>query len=688
MIEQQDNRQFDDEELMDITRALIMESQEYQDEKLGPDREQAMDRYLRMPHGDEIDGRSQVTTSDVSDTIEWVLPSLLRVFISGEDIVDIQPREESDVMDAKIAKEWVNFVLMSENDGFTMLHNCLKNALLLKTGPVQCNWKTEVKSGPENYVGASEQEVMNHIQDPEYALRELIPRTVQTMQPALNPATMQPMMMPAEVTVYDIKGTRKTKSTKLNVEAFNPEEFLTTPDTTSVPDGGNFFAIRRHITLGEIRSLGYEIEDDTASGKLVSGYTSDGASSRDSTDRSGSYTEVNYQSAASTTDASLKKVWCYWCYVRIDQDGDGIPEWWLIVRTEDVFLGADHVHNPYLYTWSPVMIPGKWCGLSLADLVVDLQKLHTVLNRSILDYIYLVVNPRHEIAENMSNEHTLLDYQDPAMGGAIRTRVPGAVTPLVNAPLPAEAFNYIETIHMQRENRTGVTRYNQGIHADTLNKTASGIMSIMQAAQARVEMIARIFAETGFKKIVNGIISLTASHPEIAQEQMFRLNGKMVKLDPSKLRGKYDLVVNVGLGTGNKEQMLVHLNTLWEKQLQLLGIAGPDAQVPMVDLQNLFNTVKEMARNMGYRSSASFMRDPEQAQPNPQWQPPPNPELIKLDIEKQKLELEGKKAQLDHDYKMAMIDAKNLQVGAHIARDADIAHESTRSRETAKERGD
>lgn len=684
MIEQQDNRQFDDEQIMTMTQSLIEEAQEYCDEKLGPDRELATAYYLMEPLGNEIEGRSQVITSDVLDTIEWVMPSLMRVFMSGDEVVDIQPREESDTFDAQMAKEWVNFVLMNENDGFQLLYNTLKNGLLLKSGPVQCNWKQDYSSGPENYVGATQEEVMQLVQDQGYVAREIIPRMEQTEQMVVDPATLQPVMVPVQVQVFDVKGARKTFRKRLNVEAFPPEEFLTLPDTVSVPDGGTFFAVRRYETVGSLRAMGYEVDEDIPGGKIVFGYTDDGRAARDSVDRAGNAVDFEFQTAASTVDGSQRKVWCYWCYCKIDMDGDGLPEWWLVVRTQDRILSMEHVYAPYLYTWSPIPIPHKWVGLSLADMVVSLQALNTSLNRQILDYIYLTVNPRHEIADSNSNAFTLTDYADPSAGGAVRSRLPGAVTPLVNPPLPAEAFNYLESVHMQRENRTGITRYNQGIHADTLNKTASGIMSIMQAAQSRVEMIARIFAETLYKKLVYGILGLTAAHPDIAQEQVVRLGNKIQKLDPSKLRGRYDLVVNVGLGTGNKEQMLVHLDTLWQKQMEMMGFAGPGSAQPIVDLKNLYHTVREMAKNMGYRSVSAFAADPQETPPDPNWQPPPNPDLIKLEIERTKVDNDFKIKMAEIEIKGQELRLKEMALGVEAAAKVD---ESGRSQEAQDRRG-
>ena len=42
-------------------------------------------------------------------------------------------------------------------------------------------------------------------------------------------------------------------------------------------------------------------------------------------------------------------------------------------------------------------------------------------------------------------------------------------------PLQPQVFQFLEFMNTMKENRTGITRYNQGMDANSLNKTATGI---------------------------------------------------------------------------------------------------------------------------------------------------------------------------------------------------------------------
>ena len=196
----------------------------------------------------------------------------------------------------------------------------------------------------------------------------------------------------------------------------------------------------------------------------------------------------------------------------------------------------------------------------------------------------------------------------------------GHILPLDTPLVAAQAFPMLEYIDGVRENRTGVTRYMQGLDADTLNKTASGINQIMTAAQQRVELIARVFAETGVKDLFRKILELVNRHQ--SAPRIIRLRNRWVPMDPREWNTEMDVSISVGLGTGNKDQMLMHLRNLLEIQVQAIRMQG-GVDGPLVRLENVYNTLARLVENAGLKSADPYFTDPAQRPPAPP--PPPTP---------------------------------------------------------------
>ena len=247
-------------------------------------------------------------------------------------------------------------------------------------------------------------------------------------------------------------------------------------------------------------------------------------------------------------DPAIRKLWLYRIWIKADRDGDGIAEWNHLYRVGSTILSEEEVDYPNIYSICPILWPHRFVGLSLSDLLFDLQELQTALNRQILDAVYLTNNPRSEVVVGGLTEDTIPALLDNRIGGYVPVKAPGTVNPLLTTPLQPWTFNLLELWDQKREARTGVSRYSAGLDPNSLNKTATGVMQIMSAAARRIELIARIFAETGFKDRVRGILDLSAKYPEYVGERVLRLTGKQIELSAEQLRGRYDLIVNSGIG--------------------------------------------------------------------------------------------------------------------------------------------
>src|SRR5262249_6238296 len=307
-----------------------------------------------------------------------------------------------------------------------------------------------------------------------------------------------------------------------------------------------------------------------------------------------------------------------------DWDGDGIAERGKVTVAGG---GQEILDNepwdgplPFI-SLTPIPMPHRFFGLSIADLVMDLQLIKSTILRQILDNLYLSNNGRHIISDQVN----LDDLLTARPGGIVRLKngelpAQGHILPLDTPLVAAQALPMLEYIDGVRENRTGVTRYMQGLDADTLNKTASGINQIMTAAQQRVELIARIFAETGVKDLFRKILELVNRHQ--SAPRIVRLRNRWVPMDPREWNTQMDVSISVGLGTGNKDQMLVHLRSLLEIQVQAIRMQG-GVDGPLVRLENVYNTLAKLVENAGLKSPDAYFTDPTQRPPAAPPPPPP-----------------------------------------------------------------
>jgi hypothetical protein len=316
----------------------------------------------------------------------------------------------------------------------------------------------------------------------------------------------------------------------------------------------------------------------------------------------------------------------------------------------------------------------KHIGRSVAELLFEIEDLKTSLKRQIMDYLYRTTNPRAEIAANGVNEYTIADWMNNQPNGMVRVKHSGTVTPLYPPQLPPAIFSILEYTDQEKENEVGVSRFNQGLSPDTLNHTARGVVSIMNASAQRVEMIARIFAETGFRSLYEHILELTAEEPELVGNRLIRLtDGQETTITADEVEGKYDLVVSPGVGT-DKGQVVGMIMQLMQVYREMIAMgAGPEAEKSMVSWENLYNAVREMVKGMGFKNTTDFINDPQvpkkdkDGNPVKPKQQQPSPEMVKLQQDMKKFEaemkLEAKKHQDEMNLKNRELNLKERELG-------------------------
>ncbi|ADO44942.1 hypothetical protein Hydth_0542 [Hydrogenobacter thermophilus TK-6] len=526
--------------------------------------------------------RSKITLTDIADTIEWAMPSLMRIFFGGEDVVSIVGRQAEDVKKADILQELINFQIQNQNQGFLIFYKWFKDALIGGLGVVKCYWEREYETQKKEIVlGWDELQLAQH--DP-----TAVVESAQDLGNGIYRVALK------------ISRLSKNQPCLENVPA---TEFIFHPSTLSVKDSP-FVAHRKVVTVDYLKRKEKEGIYKNVD-KVIESASSDDLRYTQMADY---YLKPYKKYAVSESDQDLarRKVLLYECYTKYDINNDGLLEDVIITVGNNTILRIqENIYGrPPFFVLAPILEPYQLWGKSFADVLKDIQDLKTALVNQII--VNVGMNNDYKIAIN----DTLVNVQDivndkPVIRMKAGADIRQAIMPLPTQPLAPWSFNFLEYIEGTKENRTGITRYNQGLDGRSLNKTASGISMIMQAANQRLELIARIFAETGIKDLFSFLVYLNQQF--IDQKTVIRLTNKSLPIAPDDLSGEFDVVISAGIGVGTKQTNMANLQLLlqlYPKLLQL-GIATP---------KNVYNLVKNLIEEMGYKNVDDFLQDPEQAQ--------------------------------------------------------------------------
>lgn len=596
----------------DIRQAVIKRRDacaKFKDGKPSRDRKEAMQFYrgdnLAL-YGDSGDGLSTVVSRDTMEAIESMMPPLLRPFVAGEEVVSFDPVEAADEDSTKQGTEYVNFVFRRDNNILDVVQTALKDGLLLREGIAKTVIE-EVEAGPpETFEGLSEEEAT--------ALQSFAEEQKRVLagDVTLNPATglYSATLAPKKVTRY-------------RVHIIAPDEFLREERLASM-SAGSFFGHRKEIRVGDLIEQG--IDPDLAKTLQPGRPEKDDEQEERFSDEDSDATDATDASDWASDDLA-RPVWVDECYIRCDCSGEGVLEWRkvLLGGSNNILLSDEPCDDhPYSH-WTPIPIPHKLTGLSIHDLTRDVQINKTALQREYNNAMYLANRPQREVVDGMVNIDDLLQ---PAVGGIVRVKAANSVRTIPTggeAPFGA-ALQGIEYLDGVREARTGVTRYNQGMDANSLNKTATGMNIISNNSQQRQELVARQFGEF-LKDIFEKMLALVAQHAD--QGEVSRLTNKPFVPWPEQ----YDTTVSVGLGTNNKDQQVMHLAQLMQIDAQIIelqqGLNGP-----LLTAANVYEKLKDYVQAMGIKNN-KYYTDPADVQQQPQQQEQPDDPLAEQKLKSQ-----------------------------------------------------
>ncbi|PGH59452.1 hypothetical protein CRT60_00270 [Azospirillum palustre] len=621
----------DDDEFRGIVDAAIRDAVSFVDGEISSERTKALEYYNGKPFGDEEEGRSKVVITEVSDTIESMMPSLLRVFCAPERTVEFIPQGPEDVATAEQASDYCNYVFNRDNGGFSILNTWIKDGLLSKTGIVKFWWDETEKVETSDYTGLDDQTLMALMLDVDgdeataitahRSYQEEAPEQPPSMEGqgvAMTAASGQPQM----VTLHDVTVERRTKCGRIKIVPVPPEEFLIDRNARD-EENAVLVSHRREMPVGELISMGFTWDD--LEGLSTGGQATDLQTNQEVVARR---TETDVNRTASL-DPAQRPVMVYETWMRIDRDGDGIPELRrLIVAGPGCKILRDEPtdHVPFA-CWCPVPMPHTFFGRSVADLTMDIQRMKSVIMRQTLDNLVLANHPRMAVVEGQVNMDDVLNAE---MGAIYRMKTAGAVQPLAVPFTAAQSFPVLDYLDTVKESRTGLSRASMGLNPDSLQSTTKAAVSAtISAAQGKVEMLARLFAEQGLKKLFRGMLRLICKHQD--RERMIRLRNQWVPIDPRHWNAEMDCIVNVGLGNGREEEKLQALMMVKQTQEGIIQQYGPSN--PMVSLPQYKATLSAILEIAGYRDSGKFFLDPPANMP--QQPPAPDPKIVEAQTKAQ-----------------------------------------------------
>ena len=644
-----DDEGMTDEELASLCAQHEATAIGYYNAELAGEQEQAINYYYgKMDDVPSPDGSSKAIDYSVAVMVDNMLAAVLKPFVSAEEVVSFEPRGPEDVQAAEQATDYVNFIINSDNPGFQIMHDWFKDALLTKLGVVKVYWDENAKQ----------------------TMQEVPLNAMQLMQVQTDPAfvgaePIGPGMFTARFRRFE---------GRVVIENVPPEEFLLSPMSRSVEEAPYAAHKPKNYTRSDLILMGVDpevVEDLPASTNEL----------YDDPRRAARYQDEDWTGTSQSGGINSKPndiIDVLDEYVRVDFDGDGVAELRRVVRVNDVILLNEEVEYCPFATLCPVPMPHKVYGLSVADQAIETQRVKTAIKRGTLDNLYRSNNPRPVIAEGAYTQSTVEDLQSTAPGAEIRVKDIGQIDWLVTPFAADKSFAMMEYVAQEGEERTGSYRKGHGMNSEALKKNSSDTATAASidenARNERAEMVARIFAETGVKRMFRLILQLVHKYQQ--EERIVRLRNTFVPMDPRQWSPDMDLTISVGLGVGNKGEMIAQAMTVLDvmERISLTPFAS------LVTPDKVYNGIKRLLTATGVKNVDDFVNDPSQMPPQPEK---PDPAMLemqgKMQIAQAELQMKSQEAQLKNQLEQTKAEAQlqvkaaEAQAKAQIERERDAA---------------
>jgi len=552
---------------------------------------------------------------------------------------------------AQQATDYVNYVFNRQNNGFKILYDAFKDALISKTGIIKHYWEEKTEVTTENYDDLTEIEYQSILANDELEVMEHTEEVIQEAQEDENG-----MMVSPEVITHAVKVKRTKTSGQVRVMSVPPEEFLISRRSTSIEEA-NFVCHRVKKTVSDLIMEGY----DPKIVEELPTYTTNNAEYDEERIARFSFDDDSIPAQEGT--GASRKVWLEECYVHIDYNDDGIAELRKITKGGNIILDNEEIDMIPFSTICPIPIPHKFHGMSIADTVQDIQLIKSTIMRNLLDNMYLTNNARYAV---LAGQVELDDLLSSKPGGIVRMRAPGAVTALPTPQIQNYAFDMVKYLDSIREERSGVSKMTQGLNPDVLTShvTSGAVSAATESSMQRIELIARIFAETGIKDLFRNIYSLIQRYE--SRQKIAYLNGKFVPIDVSRWKEKLNCTVNVGVGSGSQNSKMQTMGSIMNI---VNALVDKGAMGTLISPDNIYNVLSEYITQAGYKNPDQFVSNPQNMPPKQPPQPTVEEKIAnqKAQLEIEKLKLQQQEMQIDTQIKAQELKLKARESAINLA---------------------
>ena len=574
----------DEVQIESIVSKAIEDAQDFIDSEVAPQRIKAQ-RYFdgEVDIGYE-EGRSRVVATKCREVVRGMKPSIQRIFLSNEKPVEFVPRGPEDVAMAEQATQFVSYKFQQHN-GYRILSDVFQDAMVKKAGIAYVYHREEMETEIHTFTNLTEEAFALLVEDDDVEVIE---------HEARMTISMDEMGMEVEMPEHDVKIARSIPHGDVCIESIPPEDFFVDRNARSM-DSYYIVGHSTEMTVGELLSMGFSLDD---------------LAGLDGSEYSTTQDEAEFERRGYTVDeaddenisGASKKITVTSAYMELDIEGTGQTKLYqfLCAGTSYKLLNfyeADYA--PYaIFECDPE--PHAFFGTSLVDLVMDDQDAATAMLRGVLDNVALTNNPALQVVEGQAAIDDLLNNE---IGRIIRVKSPSAVTEMTVPFTAGQTLPAMQYFDQLVDNKTGVSKMAQGLDPDVLKSTTATAIAASQEGQTgQAEVIARNFAEGGMRQMFRLMLDLMVKHAD--EEEMMRLNGSFVPVDPRSWETEMDLTVNVGIGTGRENERAAALQQAFAIQQQVYQTYGP--QNGIVTLTQLRNTMADMLALGGIRNADRY----------------------------------------------------------------------------------
>ena len=706
-------------------QAMITDSRDYEGSFLAGDRNKAQEYYYGLLPGLDSNGeikgsdttivedpsatyaeilgydketanRSTYVSTDVRDAIMLMLPSLIRLFAASENPVFLVPRSQDEVDQAQQATDYVNYVFWCDNPGFLILYGALKDALTVRTGFVKWWCDENKETTRKRFTKITADQVQQILLENPSAKLVHVGRPIPSGMPTPPPMPQSPPMPPPSglgstpppsgpspsptpmggpsgsapggpppsmpmgpppppPTFDEVIVQFEIDKPLIKIAGVPPEEMRLDRYARTFRDS-RLVGHERVVPIDQMIAMGYprELCMDHIQSQQINEFTME-AQLRNA----GRFMSTR------VGDGVLYGEW----YIKADKNGDGQPELrYICTMGDDHKIVSDEEANRIkfaLFSCDP--ISHTIVGDSIADYTEDIQKIKTNMMRGILDSLAESINPKTVVNELMVN---LDDALNDDLGAVIRTRGdPNSAVMYTQTPFVGQAaLPVVELMNDMLARRTGLTDAAKGLDPKAIqSSTQIGVEAVINGAQERVELVARVLCETGFRDLFTGLYNEICENPN--PPRTLRVNGKFIPFDTSTFDQSMSVEVNPNLGKGNDMVRVVALSGIKNDQTALIAQMGLGN--PICGPQEMLNTMTDMLALANVKNVGRYFKTPtpQQMQQMLSAPKPPDPQAMAAQAMMEKVRAETAKAvgqqtidrtkmQQENEFKHTQLQAK------------------------------